>query len=92
MTPLQWKRLFYRILIWAAILGLALLLVAVGAATWRVATRGMEAKALHEGAQKNLDELYARKTAVDTELQNLNTDRGIEEEIRGRFQLWKPGE
>lgn len=92
MTPLQWKRLFFRILIWLIILALLGVLALVGAATWRVASRGLEAKALHDGAQKNLDELYARKTAVDGELQALNTERGIETEIRSRFQVGKPGE
>lgn len=92
MTPLQWKRLFFRILIWLIILALVGFLILVGMATWRVASRGLEAKALHEGAQKNLDELYARKTSVDASLEALNSDRGIEEEIRSRYQMGKPGE
>jgi len=42
--------------------------------------------------RENLEELENRKNSLGSKLENLNTDRGVEEELRSRFQVAKPGE
>ena len=39
-----------------------------------------------------LEELKGRKTALEEEMARLNTDRGVEEEIRQKFEVAKEGE
>lgn len=42
--------------------------------------------------KRDYDSLIARKTMLDSEINRLSTDNGIEEEIRGKFNVAKPGE
>jgi cell division protein FtsB len=92
MTPKQWKRLFFRIIIWVLLIALAGLLIAVSAATWRVMTRGEAARTAHESAEDNLEGLTERKAKIEEALRKLDTSRGVEEEIRERYQVGLPGE
>ncbi|MBX9765473.1 hypothetical protein K2X83_02425 [Patescibacteria group bacterium] len=92
MTPLQWKRLFIRIVGWIALLILGLLIATVGAAAWRMYGKAEEARIAHADAMIALENLHERKATVEESLSKLGTERGIEEEIRLRFQLAKPGE
>ena len=39
-----------------------------------------------------LDELESRETSLRTEIERLSTERGIEEEIRSKFEVGKEGE
>ena len=73
-------------------MGLTALLTAVGFATWRVYSKGQDAKQAREDAEKALADLTARKSAVEATLNRLNTEQGIDAEIRNRYQLVKPGE
>lgn len=92
MTPKQWKRLFYRILVWVALLVLAFLLYTVGSATWRVYVKGQDARIAHMNAEQSLRELEMRKADVEGRLEKLGTEDGFEAEVRNRYQLAKPGE
>lgn len=92
MTPLQWKRFFIRAVGWVALVILALLIATLGAAAWRLYGKAEEARLTHQGAAQALEELRSRKSAVESSLSKLGTERGIEEEIRLRYQLAKPGE
>jgi len=92
MTPLQWKRLFFRIVLWGVILLLVFFLYVLGSTTWRVFTKGQEAEELREGAEQNVTELHERKVAIEEALRKLDTPRGIEEEVRKRYELGLPGE
>lgn len=92
MTPKQWKRLFFRIVIWILLIALLGLLIAVSAATWRVMTRGEAARTAHESAEDNLEGLTERKAKIEDALRRLDTPRGVEEEIRERYQVGLPGE
>jgi cell division protein FtsB len=92
MTPLQWKRFIIRSIGWVALIVLALLIATLGAAAWRLYGKAEEARLTHRGAAQALEELKARKMAVESSLSKLGTERGIEEEIRLRYQLAKPGE
>jgi cell division protein FtsB len=42
--------------------------------------------------KKDYDSLKARKEMLDSEIDRLKTDTGIEEEIRSKFDVAKPGE
>jgi cell division protein FtsB len=92
MTPLQWKRLFFRVMWWGALILLAFLLATVGAAAWRMYGKAEEARIAHDESKAALESLTERKSAVEKSLSKLSTERGIEEEIRLRYQLAKPGE
>jgi len=46
----------------------------------------------YSAIKKNYDSLISRKDMLDSEIARLNTEAGIEEEIRGRFSVAKPGE
>lgn len=75
-----------------ALVILALLIATLGAAAWRLYGKAEEARLTHQGAAQALEELRSRKSAVESSLSKLGTERGIEEEIRLRYQLAKPGE
>ena len=92
MTPLQWTRLFYRIIIWVCLLVLVALLWTVGSATWRVYSKGQEARKAHLNAEQSSNELNERKVSVGARLEKLGTEEGFEAEVRNRYQLAKPGE
>ena len=92
MTPLQWKRLFYRLIIWAVLLVATFLVYTVGSATWRVFTKGQDARSAHMNAEENVNDLMERKALVEAKLNKLGTEEGFEAEVRDRYQLAKPGE
>lgn len=92
MTPLQWKRLIYRVVAWVIVLALFGIATGIGLTTWRIYSRGEEARVAHENAAASVKALEARKIALETSLEKLQTDRGVEEEVRKRFQVAKPGE
>ena len=92
MTPKQWKRLFARITLIVGILIALVLVVLLSIATWRLYKKEREARQGHMNEAQSLSELQNRKTTLQTELKQLDTERGIEEEIRTRYPLLKPGE
>lgn len=92
MTPLQWKRLFFRVLWWVALIVLGILLATVGAAAWRMYGKAEEARIAHDESVSALEALTERREVVERSLSKLSTERGVEEEIRLRYQLAKPGE
>jgi cell division protein FtsB len=51
-----------------------------------------ESRVAHADSATALQGLRDRKTAVEGSLAKLSTERGVEEEIRLRYQLAKPGE
>lgn len=92
MTPLQWKRLFFRVAVWVGLILLGLLIAGLGTAAWRMYGKAEEARITHTDAVGALESLHKRKGAVEGSLAKLGTERGVEEEIRLRYQLAKPGE
>ncbi len=92
MTPNQWKRLFTRIVLWAGFALGSVLLVLLAFATWHIYVKEREASAEHMNEVRVLSDLSNRKTTLDEDLKKLDTSRGIEEEVRKRFPVAKPGE
>jgi cell division protein FtsB len=74
----------------AVVLGIFILLVS--RATWGVYKKEQESAANTIRAQSELKKLQDRETLLDSELTRLQTDAGIEEEIRSKYSVSKPGE
>ncbi len=84
--------LVQRIALWA---GTALIVVMAGflsISTYKVYTRMVAVEKLRIQAETERDALRARNEALTASLESLETPRGVEEEIRTRYPLVKPGE
>lgn len=92
MTPLQWKRLFTRVVLWIGFFISFAALTLLATTTWRVYVREREASEEHKFEAQALSDLEQRKTTLDENIAKLETERGIEEEVRKRFPVVKPGE
>ena len=46
----------------------------------------------YASVKKSYDNLKGREAMLDSEIARLKTDQGVEEEIRGKFNVAKPGE
>ena len=71
---------------------LAVLLLLLLHSVWGVFTKSQISKAARERAEKELQALETRQEVLSQELQRLNTEAGVEAEIRERFQVAKQGE
>lgn len=92
MSARVWKRLFRRFAVWSGIALGVLLLLLIGHATWRVYAKERSAATELRNQAASLGELKQRKAALEAKLRALSTERGVEEEIRDRFPVTKPGE
>ncbi|HEY4473891.1 MAG TPA: septum formation initiator family protein [Candidatus Paceibacterota bacterium] len=92
MSVRLWKRLFARLAVWVILAGLFLLLLVVANSTWHVYQKQREAAHEYNLQAEALVDLEARNESLRRKLSALNTDRGIEEELRERFSVAKPGE
>lgn len=59
---------------------------------WDVYKKNELARINKEQAINKLDNLKNKKQVLESEIERLGTDRGVEEELRKRFQVIKPGE
>lgn len=76
----------WTILLLLAIIGFA------AEATWGVYQKEKTSKANLERTEKELDRLIQREKKLKAEVARLQTDRGIEREIRSKFGVAKEGE
>jgi cell division protein FtsB len=60
--------------------------------TWNVYKKEEFARENRQMAEKELEDLRQRETALTEELTRLNTKRGLEEEIRQKFDVGRDGE
>ena len=54
--------------------------------------KSKEATTKSDLAREEIDDLNTRKDKLEANINRLNTPFGIEEELRGKFQIKKPGE
>ncbi len=54
--------------------------------------RNRESVAVRDMAEVKLEDLESRRDTLNAEIEKLNRDEGIEEEIREKFNVVKPGE
>jgi cell division protein FtsB len=80
----MWRRFF-------ALLLLILIILAVRGA-WRVAQKSSEAEELRVESQARLSELQKREQELRTDIAGLRSERGIEAELRERYDLAAEGE
>lgn len=59
---------------------------------WDVYKKSVVARISMDEARSDLEALQLKKTGLEREINSLSTERGIEEELRRRFQVVKPGE
>ncbi len=59
---------------------------------WRAYLKEREAHANMLTATVELERLKDRQTMLNTEIARLSSDRGIEEELRDKYEVGKPGE
>ena len=81
-------------LMWRRLLALVLLvLVAIAArGVWGVYQKSQDSHVLKTEAQAKLDDLQAREQELRTDISNLKSDRGVEAELRERYNLAAAGE
>jgi len=60
--------------------------------TWEVFKKANSARISKNSADVDLIELEARKEYLESSIDNLNTDLGIEQEVRSKFGVAKEGE
>ncbi len=82
-------RLFGRRLM---LVGLAVLIVAVGSGVWSAYHKQQESAALRTQAENQLADLSKRQAQLNTDIAKLETDRGKEEVLREQYALAAKGE
>ncbi len=85
----QIKKVIYSRL---TILTLFLVVLFLGRSTYDIFTRYELSKNNYLAVKKDYDNLKTRESMLNSEIERLKTDSGIEEEIRSRFSVSKPGE
>jgi cell division protein FtsB len=93
MREFQEKKRFKKLLYsktTVAILGIFIIFFAN--ATWGVYKKERESSANAVNAKKELEHLTDRKILLNKETKRLSTEQGIEEEIRAKYSVSKPGE
>jgi cell division protein FtsB len=83
------KRIFYSR---PAIVVLALLVLFSGKALWNVHQKYVTSRENAERVAKERDELLKREEFLKSEVERLQSDRGIEEELRQKFSVVRDGE
>lgn len=92
MAAKRIERLAKQYLWWGALFLVAVFILFLIRGTWTAYGRMQEAAVLRHNAELERDELVQRKAELDQSLERLKTPRGIEDEVRSRYQLVKPGE
>lgn len=93
MTDFQQKKQFKKILYSKFSLAILLILVIfLGKSTYDIYQKYRLSSEDYIGVKRDYDSLKSRKEMLDSEINRLKTDTGIEEEIRSKFNVAKPGE
>jgi len=71
---------------------LLILVILLGKATYNIYTKSRLSSESYNETKKDYESLKARKDMLESEINRLKTDTGIEEEIRSKFNVAKPGE
>lgn len=81
-----------QLLMWVGIAALALLLIGTLKGAWTVYQSLSRATVERANAEAEYARLIERKDNLEKSIQSLATVRGVEEEIRARYPLVRPGE
>lgn len=69
-----------------------IIIIFLGRSTYDIYQRQQLSATNYTGVKKNYDSIKERKEMLESEIERLKTDIGVEEEIRGKFNVAKPGE
>jgi cell division protein FtsB len=93
MHEFQAKKKVRKVLYSKPVVAFMILILAFMAhATWSVYTKEQESAANAAQAARELDRMKEREATLHSEIARLSTDQGIEEEIRAKYSVSKPGE
>ena len=93
MLPFQERKKFRKILYSkASILVLLVGLVLVSRGAWSVHQKAEIARTERNESVRMLAELQGRNTALEASLERLKSDKGIEDEVRQKYAVARPGE
>jgi len=85
----QFKKVIYSKVSYVVLI---ILVIFLGKATYNIYQKYKMSSENYLSTKKDYDNLKARKDMLDSEIGRLKTDTGIEEEIRSKFNVAKPGE
>lgn len=85
----QFKKIFYSKV---SFLILIFLVFFMGKATYGIYKKSMISASNYAAVEKSYQNLRNRKDMLESEIDRLQTEKGVEEEIRSRFSVAKPGE
>lgn len=88
----RFERLFLKGILWLCLALLAFFAVFLAGSVWDVRGKEQIARQEKENARQAYEELKARQTNLSQSVALLQSERGIEEEIRKRFPVAKRGE
>ena len=74
------------------IAGLLVVVLLLGNGVWNIYERQRQSKALRNEAEMRLEKALKQKSSLEKETGKLESEEGIEEEIRTKFNVVKPGE
>lgn len=81
-----------RVMLWSLAAVLSVMAILIAVSTWRVFGTLSEVRSERREVEIARDTLRARTAELQASVGALKTDRGVEEEIRSRYPLVKPGE
>lgn len=84
IARLLWRR--------TLLVGLFCAVVISASSVWNIARKERESAILRDEARAQLAALEGRKERLDESLKRLQTERGLEEELREQFSLAREGE
>ncbi len=76
----------------SAIIALSVVVLIVMHSTWSVYKKKQESEALKQVALQHTEELRARDADLKDKIARIDTDAGVEEEIRSKFSVAKENE
>ncbi len=74
------------------IVGLAIVIVLLGNGVWNIYMRERQSRVMRREAETRLENTLNQKRILEEETGKLQSEEGIEEEIRTKFNVIKPGE
>ncbi len=94
MIKLRKNKRFLRQIIYSkmTVIFLAFILLFMLNGTWGVFKKANSARIFKNNAERGLSELEVRKEYLESSIGRLNTDFGIEQEVREKFGVAKEGE
>jgi len=84
-----WRKILFS---WPTFLVLLVIAVLLSRSVYSLYTRERATAQLLSDRRAELADVEARAAIIESKLKNLDTPRGVEEEVRSRFEVAKPGE